>query len=383
MTAVPLRIGMVGGGPGAFIGAVHRIALAMDGEFRLVAGAFSSDPERSRLCGEGLGLDPTRVYGSWAEMAASEAALPAGIRIDAVAVVTPNHLHHAPILAFLRHGIHVLCDKPLTVSSELAAELRTAVSESGCVFVLSHPYSAYPMVLEARRLVRDGVLGDLRKVHVEYLQDWLSDPVERQGQKQAEWRTDPERSGPGGALGDIGTHAFQLLEEVCGRRVLRLLGVRRSCVVGRRVDDDAELLLELEGGVTGTLICSQVCVGCENDLRLRVFGSAASLEWWSQSPAELRVARKGRPLEIRRAAHPYLGESAAAASRVPPGHPEGFLEGFANLYRSFARAIRGTPGPGDEALPGVVEGERGVRFVEAAVASSASGNWVEIARCRG
>lgn len=372
-----LRVGMVGGGPGAFIGAVHRIALAMDGEFELVAGAFSASPEKSRQTGTELGLDPARVYGSWAEMAAAEAALPAEARIDAVSIVTPNHVHAGPAIEFLRRGFHVICDKPLTTDSRQAAAMAAAVKRSRRVFALTHNYTGYPLVREARELVRSGRLGAVRKAYVEYLQGWLTDPLEQTGQKQAAWRVDPKRSGPGGALGDIGTHAFNLLEHVTGERVKRLYGQRRSFVPGRKVDDDAMVLLELSGGGSGTLVCSQVCVGEENGLRLRVYGTEGALEWHQHHPNDLKLSWKDRAPELRRTANGYLGASARALGRVPPGHPEGYLEGFANVYRAFARAIRGEQDL-EDAFPTVQEGVRGVKFIEAVIASSKGRRWVSL-----
>ncbi len=373
----PIRIGQIGGGPGAFIGAVHRLCMRMDGDFQLVAGAFSSDPERSRQTGRELGLDPGRVYDSWKAMLEGEAARPEGERIEAVSIATPNHLHHGPAVAFLRRGFHVICDKPLTTDSRLAAEMAAAARESGRVFALTHNYTGYPMVREARELVRSGRLGQVRKVYVEYLQGWLADRLEATGQKQAAWRTDPARNGPGGSLGDIGTHAFNLLEHITGERVARLLGVRRAFVEGRPVDDDAMVLLELSGGGSGTLTCSQVCVGRENGLRIRIFGTEGSLEWDQEHPNDLRVWWKDRAPELRRPGNPWLGASALSLGRIPPGHPEGYLEAFANLYRAFAQAIRGEADL-EDAFPTVADGVRGVRFIEAVIASSEEGRWVEL-----
>ncbi len=371
-----LKMGMVGGGPGAFIGAVHRLCLAMDGEFELVAGAFSSDADKSRETGAELGLDPARVYGSWQEMAEKEAALPEGERIDCVSIVTPNHVHHGPTLEFLQRGFHVVCDKPLTISSELAEQMRAAVAQSGKVFALTHNYTCYPMIREARELVRGGKIGQVRKVYAEYLQGWLADKLEDTGQKQAGWRTDPARSGPGGSLGDIGTHAFNLLEHVTGARVSRLMGQRTAFIEGRPVDDDAQVLFELDNGGNGTLACSQVCVGRENGLRLRVFGAEGAVEWDQEHPNDLLVRWKDRPAEVRRTGNGYLGEAAQSLGRIPPGHPEGYLEGFANLYRAAARAIRGEADL-DDAYPTVDDGCRGVRFIEKVIESSEAQAWVD------
>ena len=377
MTHRPLRIGMVGGGPGAFIGGVHRIALAMDREFELVAGAFSSDPAKSAQAGKELGLDSARVYSSWREMAEAEAALRPEVRIEAVSIVTPNHVHAAPAITFLLHGFHVVCDKPLAISSAEARAMRDAVRASGKVFCLTHNYPSSPMVREARELVRSGALGELRKVYVEYLQGWLADKLEATGQKQADWRTDPERSGPGGALGDIGTHAFHLMEHVTGRRVTRLLGDRRMFVDGRRVDDDAMVLFEMDNGATGSLAASQVCVGRENGLRLRVFGTEGGLEWDQEHPNDLKVWWKDKPMEVRRTANSYLSEAAQSLGRTPAGHPEGYLEAFANVYRAAARRMRGQPGL-EDGCPTVEEGVRGIAFLETVIASAEAHQWLPL-----
>lgn len=372
-----LRMGMVGGGPGAFIGAVHRICLTMDGEFELVAGAFSSDADKSRQTGKELDLDPKRVYGSWQDMAQKEADLPENERVQAVSIVTPNHIHHGPTLAFLERGIHVICDKPLTTDSKQAEQMRLAVVNSGKVFALTHNYTGYPMVREARELVRSGKLGTIRKIYAEYLQGWLADKLEDSGQKQAAWRTDPQRSGPGGSLGDIGTHAFNLLEHVTGQRVARLFGKRTMFVGGRPVDDDAMVLFDLDGGGNGSLTCSQVCVGRENGLRLRVYGTEGGLEWDQEHPNDLHITWKTGAAEVRRPGNGYLTESAQSLGRIPPGHPEGYLEAFANIYRAFARAIRGEADL-EDAFPTVEDGLRGVEFIEAVIQSSDSGKWVSL-----
>jgi predicted dehydrogenase len=371
-----IRMGMVGGGPGAFIGAVHRIALRMDDHFDLVAGAFSSDAEKSAETGRELGLDPTRAYASWQAMADGESALPEDQRIQAVSIVTPNHVHHGPAVEFLNRGFHVICDKPLTISGELAHDLVKTVDQSGRIFALTHNYTGYPMIREARELVQSGALGKVLKVYAEYLQGWLVDPIEQDGQKQADWRVDPARSGPGGSLGDIGTHAFNLLEHVTGQQMTRMFARRCSMVNQREVDDDAMMLFELDGGATGSLVCSQVCAGRENGLRLRVYGSNGGIEWDQEHPNDLRVIWKDKPTEIRRPGNGYTGESSQSLTRVPPGHPEGYLEGFANIYSAFARAIRGENDLPD-AYPTVVDGLRGVRFIEIAIASSAANEWLE------
>lgn len=369
---------MVGGGPGAFIGAVHRLCAEMDREFRLVAGAFSSDPDKSAQTGRELGLDPARVYGSWERMAEAEAALPADQRIHAVSIVTPNHLHAGPAIAFLERGIHVICDKPLTTDSKTAAQIAAVVARSGKIFALTHNYTGYPMVREMREIVRSGRIGKVRKIYAEYLQGWLATPLEQTGQKQAGWRTDPARSGPGGSLGDIGTHAFNLAEHVTGLRVTRVFGQATSFVTGRAVDDDAMTLVEFEGGANGTICCSQVCVGRENGLRLRVYGETGGVEWDQEHPNDLVVRRADGAPELRRTGNGYLGPAARSLGRIPPGHPEGYLEAFANVYRAFARAIRGEPAGLDDPFPTVADGVRGVQFIEAALASSRARAWTPL-----
>jgi len=395
-----IRYGMVGGGPGAFIGEVHRMAAALDGEIRLVAGAFSSDPGRSAAQGRALGLDASRVYGSWEEMAAAEAALPAGERIDFVSIVTPNHLHYGPARAFLEAGFHVVCDKPLTTTIEDAHALCELVRERDAVFALTHNYTGYPMVKEARARVRRGELGTVRKVVVEYLQGWLATPLEASGQKQADWRTDPARAGVAGALGDIGSHAHNLVRYVTGLEPASMCGDLTTFVEGRRLEDDASLLLRFEGGARGTLTASQVCVGEENGLSLRVYGTEGSLAWHQEEPETLRMRSLDGPEEILRRGHPYVGAAGAAATRLPPGHPEGFIEGFANIYRAAARAIVARRA-GDAAVPGaaanrgglaereaptapagldfptVWDGARGVHFLHRAVAAGRTDGWID------
>jgi predicted dehydrogenase len=350
----------------------------MDREFRVVAGAFSSDPGKSAETGRELGLDPARVYGSWEEMAEREAALPADRRIHAVSIVTPNHLHAGPAIAFLERGFHVICDKPLTTDSAAALRIAAAVKKSGRVFALTHNYTGYPMVREMRELVRSGGIGKLRKVYSEYLQGWLATPLEASGQKQAAWRTDPARSGPGGSLGDIGTHAFQLAEHVTGLRTVRVFGKTTSFVAGRAVDDDAMALLEFEGGANGVLACSQVCVGRENGLRLRVFGETGGAAWDQEHPNDLTVWTSDGAPELRRPGNAYLTPAARTLGRIPPGHPEGYLEAFANLYRAFARRIRGEADEIADPFPTLEDGLRGVRFIEAVIASARANDWVRI-----
>ncbi len=373
-----IRIGMVGGGQGAFIGAVHRICMRMDDRFSLVAGCFSQDPANTRATGTELGIDPARCYDTWAAMIEGERALPPSERIEAVSIVTPNYLHHGPAKAALEAGFHVILDKPLCVSIEEADDLASAVAKSGRVFALTHNYVGSPMVREARERIRRGELGQVRKVYVEYLQGWLSERLEATGQKQAEWRTDPARSGPVGALGDIGTHALQLLEHVTGLSVERVFAVLRAFVPERPLDDDDMVLLELAGGASGTLCASQVCFGRENGLRLRVFGTHGAIEWDQEHPNDLHVTDESGAVRILRTATGATGEESRALSRTPPGHPEGYLEAFANIYAGFARAVRREAQPIDDPFPTIDDGVRGIRFIAASLRSSRDERWVEV-----
>ncbi len=377
-----LRYGMVGGGPGAFIGDVHRMAVTLDASADLVAGAFSSDRDRSRAHGGQLGLHPGRVYGSYAEMAEREASLPRGERIAFVTIVTPNHLHYDAARTFLEAGFHVVCDKPLTNSVEDAEALCRLAATTERVFAVTYNYSGYPMVKEACSWVAGGRLGDLRKVVVEYSQDWLAQPLEESGQKQAEWRTDPGRAGVAGALGDIGSHAHHLARYVTGLELEAICAELTTYVPGRRLDDDASLLLRWEDGVRGTLCCSQIAVGDENELSLRVYGTEASLVWRHGSPDTLEVRFADRPAQIHRRGQAYVGREAAGGARLPPGHPEGFIEAFANIYRAASGAIRadaeGRPPSEDELdFPTVQDGAHGVHFLHRAVESARAGRWVD------
>ena len=371
-----LRLGMVGGGRDAFIGAVHRIAARIDDRYELVAGALSSDPDKARASASDLGLAPERAYGSFAEMAAAEAARDDGI--DAVAIVTPNHLHHAAAKAFLEAGIHVICDKPLTSTLEDAESLQALVDSSGLVFGLTHNYTGYPLVRQAREMVAEGALGPIRLVQAEYVQDWLSTPLEETGQKQAEWRTDPARSGPAGCVGDIGTHAFNLARFVTGLELEELAADLQTFVPGRRLDDNAHILLRFAGGARGMLWSSQVAPGNENGLRLRVYGEAGGLAWGQENPNELIHTPLGEaPRRLTRGG-PGLGAAAARATRIPPGHPEGYLEGFAQLYLDLAEQIEArltgrAPDPAALLVPTVADGVEGVRFIARSVESSAEG----------
>ncbi len=373
MTARRLRLGMVGGGQGAFIGAVHRIAARMDDRYELVAGALSSDPARAHASAAELHIAPDRSYADFAAMARTEAAREDGI--DVVAVVTPNHMHAAPSRAFLDAGINVVCDKPLTSTLEDARELAAAVARSGMLFALTHNYTGYPMVRQARAMVAAGELGKLRLVQVEYAQDWLATRAEDSGNKQAEWRTDPARSGAAGAVGDIGSHAFNMAEFVTGAEVEQVAAELSRFVPGRALDDNAQMLLRLAGGARGALWCSQVAAGNANALRLRVYGEKAGLDWSQDRCDELWLTPLGAPPRLVRRNGAGSLPAAAHASRVPAGHPEGYLEGFAQLYRDFAdqltaRIERRPPDPASLLVPGIEAGVRGMRFITAAVASS-------------
>jgi predicted dehydrogenase len=362
-----LRLGMVGGGEGAFIGAVHRMAAAIDGDWQLVAGAFSSDAGRNARTGELLGLDAARVYPSLDALIAGERALPAGERIDALAVVTPNHLHAPMAIAALEAGFAVLCEKPMAMNVAEAEAIAAAARTSGRPFALAFTYSGYPLIEEARVRVARADFGAIRLVQVEYLQGWLSLPIDTAGNRQAEWRTDPARAGMGGCLGDIGTHAFQLAEHVSGLSVEAVSADVATHVPGRRLDDDVAALLHFAGGARGVLKASQVAAGEENGLRLRIHGERGGLEWAQMEPNTLTLRWLDRPAEIVRTGGPGLSDGIAALTRTPAGHPEGYIEAFANLYRGFAGAVRGE---GDRRFPGVADGLRTMRFIQAVIANA-------------
>ena len=372
---------MIGGGRDAFIGAVHRMAARLDDRYELVAGALSSDPERARQSGRDLHLDRERSYGSIDEFIDGERRR--DDRVDVVSIVTPNHLHYAAARACLEAGFHVICDKPMTTTVAEAEALCAAAEAAGRVLAVTYNYSGYPLVRAARELVRQDELGPIHRVQVEYLQDWLLEPLERTGNKQASWRTDPARSGSAGCIGDIGTHAFQLAEFVTGLRVRRLAGAVATVVPGRAVDDDAQVLLEFDGGARGTLWASQVATGHANALRLRVYGRRAALEWCQEDPNRVHLTPFGEPARVLVRGGPGSA-SETAPVRVPPGHPEGFLEAFAQIYRDVADRIEalehGTEPPAAARLaPDGREGLRGVRFVDAVLASSAGGmRWIEL-----
>lgn len=376
-----IRLGMVGGGQGAFIGAVHRIAARIDGEYELVAGALSSNAERSLASAKELGIDPSRSYASFAEMAKAEAARPDGI--EAVAIVTPNHVHFPAAKAFLEAGIHVICDKPLTSTLADAKKLATIAAKSGKLFVLTHNYTGYPMVRQAREMVQKGLLGTLRLVQAEYPQDWLTEAIEQTGQKQAAWRTDPTKSGAGGATGDIGTHAYNLGCFISGLELDSLAADLDSFVDGRQLDDNGHIMLRYKGGAKGMIWCSQVAPGHENGLKVRVYGTKGGLEWTQADPNYLWYTPFGQPKQLITRGGAGSGPAAARVTRIPSGHPEGYLEGFANIYTEAARAIRavrkkGGKVPKEVVYPTIEDGVAGVAFVEACVKSSKkNGAWVK------
>ena len=380
-----LRFGMIGGGRGAFIGAVHRIAAILDGQAVLVAGAFSSDAARSRASGEDLFLDPTRVYGSYQEMAKAEATKPAADRLDFVVIVTPNHQHFPPAKLFLESGFNVVCDKPVTFNLAEAVRLRAIVRRTRKVFVLTHNYTGNAMVKQAREMVRTGKLGAIRKVVVEYPQGWLATRLEGSGQKQAAWRTDPKRSGAAGAMGDIGTHAENLAHYITGLEISELCADLTAFVPGRRLDDDGNILVRFKGGAKGILHASQISVGEENNFNIRIYGEKAGLEWQQEHPNELLVKFPDQPKQTWRRGNGYLGDTAKKFTRIPAGHPEGYLEAFANIYQEAFRAIRaevaGKKMPNDLDFPTIDDGVEGMAFIDTVVKSSARGaKWLKFPR---
>ncbi|NCF18004.1 MAG: Gfo/Idh/MocA family oxidoreductase [Haliea sp.] len=370
-------MGMVGGGEGAFIGAVHRMAAALDGEIELVCGAFSADADRSTRSGAALHLPAERVYGDYQAMMVAEAALPAEQRMQFVAIVTPNHLHFPVAEAALRAGFHVMSDKPATFNLAEALQLRELVQETGLLYGLTHTYTGYPLVKEARERIQSGELGRIRRVVVEYPQGWLADRQEDEDNKQAAWRLDPARAGVSSCMGDIGVHAANLAEYVTGQKIIELCADLSAFVEGRELDDDGSILLRFDGGAKGILFASQLCVGEENALNIRVYGDKGGLEWHQQEPNTLWLKWADRPAEMLRTGAGYLGPLAAANTRTPGGHPEGYLEAFANLYMAFAGLVRAREkgvAPDERAAdcPGIEEAVRGMTFIELAVAASAS-----------
>ncbi len=379
-----LRMGMIGGGPGAFIGAVHRIAANMDGDIELVCGAFSSDEEKSKQAGRTLNLDPTRVYGSYKEMIRAEAALPAATRMDFVSIVTPNHVHFEPAKLALESGFHVVLDKPATFNLDEAKQLAAAVASSGKYLCLTHTYTGYPMVKEARQQILSGKFGTIRKVYVEYPQGWLSTFLEGGDQKQAAWRTDPAKSGIAGAMGDIGTHAFNLAEYVSGLEIVKICADVNTVVPGRRLDDDGAALLNFSNGASGVLMATQVAAGEENNVKIRVYGELGGIEWKQEDANTLLVKWLDKPVEVWRTGTGYLSSYAQHNTRTPSGHPEGYLEAFANHYRNFALCVMAQMSgelPKNEWLdfPGIHEGVRGMLFIEKVIESGRSdAKWITL-----
>ena len=382
-----IRYGMVGGGRGAFIGAVHRIAAAMDQQVELVCGAFSSDPERSKASGADFFLPANRCYGTFEEMIQAEAQLPEGERMDFITIVTPNHMHFPPAKMALENGFHVLSDKPATFNLAEAKKLAALVKKTGLLYGLTHNYTGYPLVKQAREMIATGKLGKIRKVVVEYPQGWLATRLEASGQKQAGWRTDPKRSGAGGCIGDIGTHAENLAEYITGLQIDELAADLTSFVPGRKLDDDCNLLLRFKGGAKGVLHSSQISVGEENNINIRVYGEKGGIEWHQKEPNTMLVKWLDQPMQVYRTANGYLCDAAKAAGRTPPAHPEGYLEAFANIYKNFANAIRarqlGRKLAKDDIAndyPKIEDGVRGMAFIDAVVKSSKrNAKWTKVA----
>ena len=377
-----LRYGMVGGGPGAFIGAVHRKAAALDGEMELVAGAFSSAPEKSKQQGAELFLNPNRVYGSYQEMAEKESRLPKEERMDFVSIVTPNHHHFEIAKTFITAGFHIVCDKPMTTTLADAETLFRLVKKHDVIFALTHNYTGYPMVKQARELVRQGALGVIRKIVVEYPQGWLATFLEGEGAKQAVWRTDPNQAGVAGCFGDIGSHAENLAHYITGLEIEELCADLTTFVSGRKLDDDANTLVHYEGGARGIMYASQISVGEENNFRIRVYGAEASLDWRQEDPNYLHVRFRNAPEQIYKHGNSYLTPIAQHNIRLPSGHPEAFIEAFANIYRNAGRTMAAkisgkTPGEFDTDFPTVQDGARGVHFIHAVVQSSRQRGWMK------
>ena len=372
-----LRMSMIGGGKDAFIGAVHRMAAVLDGRCELVSGAFSSTPERSKESGAALGLPPDRVYGTYEEMIAAEKKLPDGVRMDFISIVTPNYLHFHPAKLALESGFPVVCDKPMTFNLAEARELAAVVKKTGLLFALTHNYTGYPMVKEARDIARSGKLGKIRKIVVEYPQGWLATKLEDTGQKQAAWRTDPKRSGAANCMGDIGTHAENLAEYITGLRITELCADLTTFVEGRPLEDDGNVLLRFENGARGVLYASQISIGEENALHIRVYGEKGGIEWDQQQPNTLIVKWIDRPTELYRTSAGYLSDRAKMNTRLPMGHPEGFIEAFANIYRNFIMALEcrldgKEPKPDYLDFPSVRDGVRGMAFIETVVEAAKS-----------
>ncbi|KAA5538841.1 Gfo/Idh/MocA family protein [Adhaeribacter rhizoryzae] len=377
-------MGMVGGGRGAFIGSVHRMAATLDGEIELVCGAFSSDPERSRASGSDLYLPENRVYANFEEMIQREKELPEGERMDFVSIVTPNHMHFAPAKMALENGFHVVCDKPVTLNLPEALELKEVIARTGMLFCLTHNYTGYPMVKEAREIIKSGKLGEIRKVIVEYPQGWLAQLLEATGNKQADWRTDPARSGAAGCMGDIGTHAENMAEYITGLKITELCADLTTFVEGRRLEDDGNVLLRFENGAKGVLHASQIANGEENDFNIRIYGEFGGLQWWQMEPNTLIYKTNQDGARRIRTGVGNLSEAAKAHTRIPAGHPEAFLEAFANLYRNFAYTLKARmtgqePNPLYTDFPGIEEGIRGLAFIDTCLASANSNEkWTKL-----
>src|SRR5882724_7659082 len=379
-----LRMGMVGGGLTSFIGPVHRMAAGIDGQIELVCGAFSIDPVESKETGKSLYLDPKRVYATYTEMFEKEKNLPADQRIDFVSIVTPNHVHYAPAKMALESGFHVVIEKPIAYSLAEAKSLQKLVDKTGLILALTHTYTGYPMVKEARNFIKSGKLGKVRKVFVEYPQGWLSKALEKTGNMQASWRTDPKQSGMGGAIGDIGTHAANLAEYVTDSSITQVCTMLNAVVPGRMLDDDTSMLVKFDNDATGVLLATQVAAGEENNLSIRVYGEKGGIEWRQEEPNSLVVKWLDKPKEIMRAGWSYLSDDAKGFIRVPAGHPEGYLEAFANIYRAFTKAMRDykpgkTINPEKYDFPGVDHGVHGMTFVETVVkAAQSNKKWIQI-----
>lgn len=379
-------MGMIGGGDGSFIGGVHRMAANLDGQIELVCGAFSSNREKSKKTGKNLFLPDERVYGSFRKMIETEKNLPENKRMDFVSIVTPNHVHAEPALLALENGFPVIIDKPLCFDMDEAKAILAKVKETNLPFALTHTYTGYPMVKQARKMVADGAIGPIKKIMVEYPQGWLSEKLEAEDNKQASWRTDPSKSGKAGAFGDIGTHAANMAEYVSGLKITKVLSQLSKVVEGRLLDDDASALLKFEGGVPGVLACSQVSAGEENNIKIRVYGEKGGLEWQQEDNNTLTVKWQGNPNQVYRTGvdNSYLSETALANSRVPAGHPEGYLEAFANIYRNFAMHLRAHASGESHNMeindyPDVDEGVHGMALVDAMVESTEKGNiWIEV-----
>lgn len=375
---------MIGGGQGAFIGGVHRMAAALDGKIELVCGAFSSNPEKSKASGEEFFIDPSRVYPDFNTMIETEAGLPEDIRMDFVSIVTPNHVHFAPAMKAIEYGFHVVSDKPLCFDLEEAYQLRDAVKASGLIFGLTHNYTGYPMVKEARDMIEKGKLGKVRKVIVEYSQGWLSSFLESTDQKQAAWRTDPKRSGIAGAMGDIGTHAENLAEYITGSKIVSMCADISTIVEGRLLDDDGNVLIRLENGARGILFASQISAGEENNLRIKVFGELGGIEWSQMYPNDLQVKWTDKPQQLLRTGVGPLSDAAQAHTRIPAGHPEGYIEAFANIYRNVAECISARTENREvnelyKDFPSIDDGVRGMEFIYKVIESGQSDSkWVTL-----